>query len=181
MASTEQVSYAGRPSSSDVRYTESITLALNIDRPRPPEVEVTDLDKEGNIVMRRYLQTALTSWYRSWTQLLSTAGWAEPNLGMKPSRSEWKGTVYVQTMPKRRKSRRSPLEIEGGGAAHEMTEEDMVGENGTTASLTKSEKVRTAMSKLVKSIAPLWSADDVYFRNVKKKHELDTGQGLSET
>lgn len=92
---------------------------------------------------------------------------------------EKNGTMYMQTKLKKRKVGRLPLKTGASADALEMKERDIVDNSAAAASSTPSKKVRTEMSKLTKAMTLLCSVDDVYIRNLIKKHKFGVREDLS--
>lgn len=82
-----------------------VTKALNIVQWRLQQVTVTEIDEGGNVVMGPGSQLASTLSYRNRPLLFIAAEWTEPKMGIKRSRSEKKGAMYMQTSLKKRKRR----------------------------------------------------------------------------
>lgn len=74
-----------------------VTKALKIVGLGLPQVNVTKLGEDENVVMRLDLQPAIPKPHRNWSQLFSVAEWPEPNVGFKRSRSEKNDLMYAQT------------------------------------------------------------------------------------
>lgn len=100
---------------------------------------MTELDTDGNLVMRPVLQPGLPSLYRYRSLLLSAVVWTEPRLEMKPIRTEKRGTMYVQTMPKKRKMVKFTLNVLAVSDAQDIKEEDIVDKSYSAVFLTPSE------------------------------------------
>lgn len=62
-----------------------------------------------------------------------------------------------------------------------MKQENIVNESDTAASSTLSKKRRTAVSKLAREMALLYSVPDVDSSTLAEEHELQAGLHLSET
>lgn len=99
------------------------TIALSIMQPRALQIEGTEIDEHGIFVMSPDLQPALSPFRRNRSLLLSTTRWAEHKLGTKRSGSRIakKVTTYLQTMLRKRKTTKFPLETEARAAAYDMT------------------------------------------------------------
>lgn len=100
-------------------------------------------------MIRQYSQPAFTSSYRSWTLLIFAVGWTEPTLDMKRSSSEKNFTMYVQTILKKMKTGKSPLETGDTEDAQEI-EEKYRGSDRAHCVIHCGEVGRTAEIQLVK-------------------------------
>lgn len=87
----------------------SFTNALNILRPWTLQVPTTEIDEDGNVVMRPVLQLALNLSYIISLLPLFRAGFVKPKLGMERSMLEINDAIYVQTTLKERKGVESRL------------------------------------------------------------------------
>lgn len=98
MARSRQVLFRERPSSADVRYIpEPFTKTLNFLRPQEQQVEKTELDGDGSLIMQPNSQPEATTCYRSRSLLFFVTGEFEPKLGVKWRRLEQKSPKYEQT------------------------------------------------------------------------------------
>lgn len=82
----------------------------------------------------------LSSSYTNQLRLLYASGWVKLELGVKLSRSQKNGTIYVQKTLKKRKTAKSDLRKEAGAGTHDMIEEDFVDESDPAVSSTLSKK-----------------------------------------
>lgn len=89
---------------------EPVPKALNIVPLEAPRVAVTELDKDGNVVLQPDSQPTSKTWYRKRSLLFSVAGWGEPKLGVKGRRPKEKNTTYADNTVMYRKMETSPLE-----------------------------------------------------------------------
>lgn len=129
---------------------ESVTKDLDNIRPQQPVVVMPEINKNRSVVTRPYPQLVLISSYENWSLLFSASRWAEPKLGMEQCRSENKGTLYVETTLKERRTEKFSLEIGASAEAHDNKEEDIMDETDPNPSSTFSEKKSTVRSKRVK-------------------------------
>lgn len=111
--------------------------------------------------------------------MFSGAGWAVPKLDMKWHESERNVTTWSLNALKKRKAETFSLETGASVTIQEMKEKDIVDESKPAASFTLSEKVRTAISKLLKLMALLRSIYDLNIRNLVKEHGDNLEENLT--
>lgn len=87
--------------------------------------------------------------------------------------------MYGQTMIKKRKTGKRPLEAEARPRAQEMNENDTMDEIEPTASSTLREEGRTRANKLGRKMASLCSIYDVNIIGFAQKHEPGFVEDLS--
>lgn len=99
---------------------EAVTKTLNIVQPRPSQVEVIELDEDGNVTRKPYLPAVITSSYAHWSLQFSVAVWDDPKLGTKQCRPEMNGSRKLQTVLNKRSVAKSVLETGAGKGANDM-------------------------------------------------------------
>lgn len=114
---------------------ESVTKVLNIVRPLPSQVEMTELEEDGSMNIRLESWPELSSSYSNRSRLSLAIGQTEPKLDLKQPTSEKGSSNYVQTTLKNRKSVASLLNKGDEVGSHNMKEECIVDESTSAASL----------------------------------------------
>lgn len=110
--------------------------------------------------------------------LVSTAGLTASKLGMKLSRSEKSGTIYVQTSLKETKTPESSVITAADAGTKGMKKETVVDDSGPATSSTLSDVGKTTMNNPVKVMASLYSVYDVDFRKLVEEKDLEVGENL---
>lgn len=143
--------------------SQTVTKPVNMIQPRRQQVVVTELADDGNSMMRLNSKTALTKSCRNGFLLFCLAGFAESKLGMKRSRSEKNGMMFLRKRPKKKKAGKLFVETGADVCTQETKEKDIMDESQPAASSNVSEKQRTAMTRLIKVTAFFCSIYDVDF------------------
>lgn len=94
MLRAAHVSVLRKLSSFSVCYaSENRNQSPDIIRLKPSQMEITELDENGGVIMRFIPLPALTTLYRDRLLQFSVAGWTEVKLAMERIRSDKEGTT----------------------------------------------------------------------------------------